>query len=36
VEDLAVDLPAVTALELTIMPDQRGWAYASLAEWRLA
>lgn len=36
VEDLAVDLPAVTALELTIMPDQRGRAYASLAEWRLA
>jgi hypothetical protein len=36
VEDLAVDLPAVTALELTIMPDQRGWAHASLAEWHLA
>jgi hypothetical protein len=36
VEDLTVDLPAVTALELTIIPDQRGWAHASLAEWRLA
>ncbi len=36
-EDLNVDLPAVTALELTINPDQgRGDAYASLAEWRLA
>jgi hypothetical protein len=37
VEDLNVDLPSVTALELTIIPDQgRGEAYASLAEWRLA
>jgi hypothetical protein len=36
VEDLNVDLVAVTALELTIMPDHRGQAYASLAEWRLA
>jgi hypothetical protein len=37
VEDLNVDLPSVTALELTIIPDQgRGQAYASLAEWRLA
>jgi hypothetical protein len=36
VEDLNVDLVAVTALELTILPDQRGRAYASLAEWRLA
>jgi F5/8 type C domain len=36
VEDLNVDLVAVTALELTIIPDQRGGAYASLAEWRLA
>lgn len=37
VEDLNVDLPTVTALELTIIPDQgRGQAYASLAEWRLA
>lgn len=36
-EDLNVDLPTVTALELTIIPDQgRGQAYASLAEWRLA
>jgi hypothetical protein len=37
VEDLNVDLPSVTALELTIIPDQgRGQAYASLSEWRLA
>jgi hypothetical protein len=37
VEDLNVDLPSVTALELTIIPDQgRGQAFASLAEWRLA
>ena len=37
VEDLNVDLTSVTALELTIIPDQgRGQAYASLAEWRLA
>jgi hypothetical protein len=36
VEDLTVDLAAVTALELTIIPDQHGRAYASLAEWRLA
>jgi hypothetical protein len=37
VEDLNVDLATVTALELTINPDQgRGHAYASLAEWRLA
>jgi hypothetical protein len=37
VEDLNVDLASVTALELTIDPDQgRGQAYASLAEWRLA
>ena len=36
VEDLNVDLVAVTALELTIIPDQRGLAYASLAEWRIA
>jgi hypothetical protein len=37
VEDLLVDLPDVTALELAIIPDQgRGEAYASLAEWRLA
>jgi hypothetical protein len=36
-EDLNVDLRTVTALELTIDPDQgRGQAYASLAEWRLA
>ncbi len=36
VEDFRVDLPGVTALELTIIPDQgRGEAYASLAEWRL-
>jgi hypothetical protein len=36
-EDLNVDLATVTALELTINPDQgRGQAYASLAEWRLA
>jgi hypothetical protein len=37
VEDLNVDLPSVTALELTIIPDQgRGQAHASLEEWRLA
>jgi hypothetical protein len=37
VEDLNIDLRSVTALELTINPDQdRGQAYASLAEWRLA
>jgi hypothetical protein len=37
VEDLNVDLATVTALELTINPDQgQGHAYASLAEWRLA
>jgi hypothetical protein len=37
IEDFRVDLPGVTALELTIVPDQgRGEAYASLAEWRLA
>lgn len=37
VEDLNVDLPSVTAVELTIIPDQgRGLAHASLAEWRLA
>ena len=35
-EDLRVELAAVTALELTIVPDQgRGEAYASLAEWRI-
>nr|AUN36826.1 hypothetical protein [uncultured bacterium] len=37
VEDLNVDLQAVTAVELTIIPDQgRGQAHASLSEWRLA
>lgn len=37
VEDLNVDLASVTALELTIIPDQgRGEARASLEEWRLA
>jgi len=37
VEDLNVDLPSVTALELTIIPDQgQGHAHACLAEWRLA
>jgi hypothetical protein len=37
VEDFKIDLRSVTALELTINPDQdRGQAYASLAEWRLA
>jgi hypothetical protein len=37
VEDLNVDLASVTALELTINPDQgRGEAYACLSEWRLA
>ncbi len=37
VEDLAVELAAVSALELTIVPDQgRVRAYASLAEWRVA
>jgi F5/8 type C domain len=36
VEDLAVELDAVTALELTIIPDQQGQTYASVAEWRIA
>ncbi len=37
VEDLAVELTPVRALELTIVPDQgRGRACASLAEWRVA
>lgn len=36
VEDFQVDLSGVTAIELTIIPDQgRGEARASLAEWRL-
>jgi hypothetical protein len=35
VEELTVDLAAVTALELTILPGQHGRAYASLAEWRI-
>lgn len=36
-EDLNVDLGGVTALELTIIPDQgQGQAHASLAEWRIA
>jgi hypothetical protein len=36
-EDLRVELAAVTALELTIVPDQgRGEAFASLAEWRIS
>jgi hypothetical protein len=35
-EDLNVHLAAVTALELTITPDQgRGEVHASLAEWRV-
>lgn len=37
VEDIEVELPGVTTLELTIDPDQgHGRAYASLAEWRIA
>jgi hypothetical protein len=37
IEDFEVDLAAVTALELTIIPDQgRGQAHASLSEWLLA
>jgi hypothetical protein len=37
VEDVRVDLSGVTALELTIIPDQgRDEVCASLAEWRLA
>ena len=37
VEDLNVDLASVTALELTIDPDQgAGHARASLSAWRLA
>jgi hypothetical protein len=37
VEDFKVDLSGVTAIELTIIPDQgRGEARASLAAWRLA
>ena len=35
VEELAVDLAGVTALELTIIPGQQGQAYASLTEWRM-
>lgn len=36
-EDLHVDLPAVTVLELSIIPDiSRGNAFASLAQLRLA
>ena len=35
VEEFAVDLAGVTLLELTIIPDQQGRAYASLAEWRI-
>ena len=36
VEHLKVDLAAVTALELTIVPDQgRAEVYASLGEWRI-
>jgi len=37
IEELRVDLPGVTMLELGIIPDQgKGIAHASLAEWRLA
>lgn len=37
VEDYAVDLSGVTALELAIIPDIHGSeSYASLSEWRLA
>jgi hypothetical protein len=37
IEDYRVDLGGVTALELTIIPDQgQDEACASLAEWRLA
>jgi hypothetical protein len=37
VEDFQVDLSGVTAIQLTIVPDQgRGRAHASLAGWRLA
>jgi hypothetical protein len=36
VEDLTVELDAVTALELRIIPDQHGQTYASVAEWRIA
>jgi hypothetical protein len=37
VEDFQVDLSGVTAIQLTIVPDQgRGRAQASLAGWRLA
>ncbi len=36
-EDYCVNLDAVTALELRIIPDiRRGSAHASLAEWRIA
>jgi hypothetical protein len=36
IEKLRVELAAVTALELTVVPDQgRGEAYASLEEWRI-
>jgi hypothetical protein len=37
VEELRIELVGVSALELTIIPDQgHGEAYASLAEWRVA
>jgi hypothetical protein len=37
IEEFEVELAAVTAMELTIIPDQgRGQAHASLAEWSLA
>jgi hypothetical protein len=36
-EDHHVDLPSVTVLELSIVPDISGGdAFASLAQWRLA
>lgn len=35
VEEFTVDLASASALELTIIPDQRGQTYASLAEWRI-
>jgi hypothetical protein len=36
VEDLTVELASATALELSIIPDQSGQTYASLAEWRIS
>lgn len=36
VEEYSVDMPNVAAIDLIIRPDDRGEAYASLEEWRIA